>query len=380
MLKKIILFSVLALSIFELVSDTHAGNVVFTDPIVNDIYFAMPTNLKDDVNATYPKYYWFGTGNYFSTQVLPANLSNYCKWKNNGTGTGTYVGYTTTGATTQTMAYFNNSWYLTYSTSQSQRVKTLTCFYADPPSCNTTLPACYSASGCNLTYAPTSSNQSWVKGSNSCGYTCTNGYVWPTCSVLPVNITWYFDNATYDYQTYTWNMTLHVSTGAMVENVSDIQVWNWFTTTAIAGITSNPVDPKIVFSIKKTDDNSVAPCSSYSYTIPAGKLVWLDGYSTNAQAIQGSFSLIGCAMPASISWSLSVGVEHSWSFLSGAMTGDFIPWSVADNSGNTFISQEGLYLILRNVILFVVIVFTMIVLVKKAFAFFSGKHNIWKHF
>lgn len=48
--------------------------------------------------------------------------------------------------------------------------------YDDPPSCATVEPAC-SGTSCTLTYSPTQSNQSWVKNANSCGFTCTNGYV-----------------------------------------------------------------------------------------------------------------------------------------------------------------------------------------------------------
>lgn len=61
-----------------------------------------------------------------------------------------------------------------------------------PASCNATNPACNSCATrptyTNATFTiwtPTAVNQSWVLNAWSCGFSCINGYTWPTCSTSP---------------------------------------------------------------------------------------------------------------------------------------------------------------------------------------------------
>ena len=66
-------------------------------------------------------------------------------------------------------------------------------------SCNPTLPTC-SGSSCNLTYSPSSINQTWAKNAPSCGFACSGAWYGSNCLDL---------NCSYN----TYNGSCNVSCG-----------------------------------------------------------------------------------------------------------------------------------------------------------------------
>ncbi len=86
------------------------------------------------------------------------------------------------------------------SVNQLWNLDTLSCWFTCSPgyswtnceippvfSCSAILPACATntPATCNLVYLPVSIDQSWLKSSATCGFTCIAPYNWPNCTTPP---------------------------------------------------------------------------------------------------------------------------------------------------------------------------------------------------
>lgn len=247
-----------------------------------------------------------------------------------------------------------------------------------PPSCNpvmswTTIDiSSFSSSGACDVWSFSGSTPSLGLYNYSCS---TSQPATASCSVTlttppdPQNITWYFDSpVVISSGSYNWNLTLHISSGATISNPSAIQIWDHFVVNS-----ATRLDDKIVLYIAQADWQALSvACTTYTATIPTSLLSGDDGISTNNAPITWSFSVVGCP-DNSGTGNTNTWTYYSWSTFSGTLEGDFFPFITKDSYGNMFLSQEWLYLIMRNIALFFVLIFTMIVLVKKSFGLFSGK-------